>query len=206
MGLSYAAAAMRAPTSRLQVVAVMAIAGLGLHEARYLLEPGGDLAGHLGHDHRYLGLVAPALAALALVALALFVRRLALAAGRAGPQPRSVSLLGVWLVASGGLLAVYLGQESVESLVVSGHGGGLHALFGHGGLIVVLLAHLVGLLVALAVRGGRALIEAFARRRASVARRPGGVARPRLTEILASLSVAARHLAPRGPPSSLVVH
>jgi hypothetical protein len=195
---------MRPPTSRLLVVTLMAIAGLGLHEVRYLLGTGGELAGHLGHHHRYLGLVAPALAALALVGLALLVRRLGLAADEAAHPPRSISLLGLWLVASSGLLAVFVGQESVESLVVDGHGGGLHAVFGHGGWLVVLLAHLFGLLVALTVRGGRALFEAVARRRGPVRRRRARVARPRLPDARSPLFVTARHLAPRGPPPSIL--
>jgi len=70
---------MRSAPSRLQVIALMAAAAVGLHQAHYAVGAGGVT-----------------------LALSLFVRRVAL---RSAPS-RRISLLRTWLFATAGLLAV----------------------------------------------------------------------------------------------------
>lgn len=180
----------RAP-SRLQLAALMAAAALGLHQARYLVGAGGG--GHLSPGHSYFTLLIPLIGALCTLGLALFVRRVS----QRTASPRRTSLLHAWWVASAGLLAIYAGQESLESLLSSWPGGIADAVLGNGGWIALPLAVLFGALVAFVLRGAQAIVSLAARRP-----RPLRPARNRLRPLAARRPRQAplRHLAARGPP------
>jgi hypothetical protein len=124
----------------------------GLHELRYVVvyrhEAGEVLA---LRSHAYLPLVTPVVAAL----LVLWLRRLVLA--RRAP---AVSTPRVWAAVSALLLAVYAAQELLEGALVRDHPSGLQAVAGHGGWTALALAALLGLLVALALRGVEAAAAA----------------------------------------------
>jgi hypothetical protein len=116
-----------------------------------------------------------------------------------------VPLRRAWAAASAGLIALYCLQESVEGLLERGHPAGLAGVFGGGGWLAIPLAIVIGLVIALALRGADAALELARRpsprpqRRAlpTVSVRPAAWAGP-------VRNVAARHLAGRGPPLASV--
>ena len=68
----------------------------------------------------------------------------------------------LWAIASAGLLAIYIGQELTEGLISSGHALRPATLLAGGGLWALPAAIAVGGLLALVVRGGRALVARVA--------------------------------------------
>jgi hypothetical protein len=76
--------------------------------------------------------------------------------GQAGETIR-VRRGSIWLILSGGLLAIFCMQELLESLFTTGHPDGLHGVFGHGGWLAIPLSTAVGGIAAgfvrLAVKG-----------------------------------------------------
>jgi len=104
-------------------------------------------------------------------------------------------------------MAIYVGQELVEGLLASGHPGGLHGVFGHGGWIAVPTAVAIGSLIALTLRVADAVIAFVAGRQ-----RPGPRQRPGRPRHCTPLSVALPRLAPlarvgagRAPPFSFAL-
>src|SRR3954468_21430731 len=115
---------------RLRSCALLAAGALGLHQLRYSLAYAGDAGPALrAQGHAYLGPLTAAVVGALILALALGLRRLA--AGR--PAGGSGSLAGLWLAASGALLAVYAVQESIEGALAPGHPSGIAALTAHAG-------------------------------------------------------------------------
>jgi len=101
------------------------------------------------------------------------------------------------------LFALYAVQESLEGLLESGHPVGLAGVLGHGGWVAVPLALLLGLVVALLLRGRAAIVGHVAGRAARGASRRPARSLLRLPRISpAPLEPLAGHLAGRGPPTS----
>ena len=182
---------MRDPSGRsLRAAALLALAGFGVHQARYALVP--DAHGEGGHA--YLHAIAP-VALAALVALALGRSLAALGARRQAGSRAAASPLARWLAASAALLVLHVGQEGAERLLAGA--GPLDA----GALLVVPLCLIAGAAVALALRGAEHLIVTA----------PGSLAiRPRLAPASLPapagpapplLRILARHLAGRAPPA-----
>src|SRR4051794_18402938 len=136
--------------SMLRATALVAVAALALHELRYLIGYGGGTPEVLASQgHGYL----PAAGALAGALLGVAAAQLT---GRVlhGQGEKAAPRLGVaWLWASVVLLTIFVGQESLEGLLSSGHPDGIAAVTANGGLVAIPLAAALGGLVALGLRG-----------------------------------------------------
>jgi hypothetical protein len=177
---------------RLPLAVLVGAGAFGLHELRYIVVYRSEAAEVLAlRDHAYLPLVTPVVAAL----LVLWLRRLVLARRAPVSTPR------VWAAVSALLLAVYAAQELLEGALVPDHPSGLQAVAGHGGWTALALAALLGLLVAVALRGVEAAASAVT---AVAARLP--LPRPLLPATFAlpaarrPKDAVADFLAGRGPP------
>jgi hypothetical protein len=160
-------------------------AALAVHQLRYELAFGPRTSKALtAQGHAYLSSLTPWIVLLATLAigisLGLLARRWATAAtaataaagraGRAGrpgrPGRAAASAprwpgLRVWMLAALALVAVYAGQEFLEGLFATGHPSGLTGIFGDGGWWALPAALVVGGLLALALRGGAAVVAAL---------------------------------------------
>jgi hypothetical protein len=186
----------------LRAAALLLAAALALHQLRYLI------AGHAVGEasaavHGYLPFAALVASGVVVAAAVGLSRALARARRTGDPGEHASSLRRTWLLATGTLLALHLGQEAVEA-VLAGRGYGPGAMVADGGLLVAPLAAFFGALVVLGLRGARRAIAAAARSvparvpagRAPQSsppaeRRPGPLAAP-----------LALHLAGRAPPLS----
>lgn len=176
---------------RLRRCALLCSGAWAVHDLRYALAPvgGGDGPGH-GYLHAALPLVT---VLVALAATGFVARLLAPRAETAAAR----SLRGEWLLAAAVLFAAFVLQESAESLL-SSHG----PVFAHGGWLAAPVATVVGLAVALLLRGARAAVAAAAR----IAARVRVVVAPPSTSAFAPpaarrpASAPLRHLAARPPP------
>lgn len=187
--------------------ALIALGALGVHDLRYLLAYGGHAGQELSlQGHGYLRLATPMIAGLVVLAAAAFASRVmhAYAAGdgseaRALPRARRI-----WPLASALLIAVYSIQEWIEGELASGHPGGIAAPYGHGGWAAIPLAIVIGLLIAMALRGAATAIAAAAARGRARLRPVAPVDLPlRIGRFIWSApaqSPLARRLAPRAPP------
>ncbi|MCW2954263.1 MAG: hypothetical protein JWQ48_3433, partial [Conexibacter sp.] len=166
----------------LRGAALMPGAALAVHQLRYELAFGPHASKALTtQGHGYLSSLTPwivLLATLAIgVSLGLLAHRWATAPtavagrarrnGRGGRSGRATTSaprrpgLRVWLLAALALVAVYAGQELLEGLFATGHPSGLNGIFGDGGWWALPAALLVGGLLALALRGGAAVVAAL---------------------------------------------
>jgi hypothetical protein len=180
---------------RLRRAALLSSGAWAVHELRFTVAP---VDGGMGPGHAYLHALLPLLTVLVALAATGFVARL-VAPRREHAAARS--LRADWASCAAVLLVSFVLQESAESLL-SAHGPVLAA----GGWWGVPLAALVGLGVALLLRGAHAAVAAGTRVAA------------RLRVVLPALPVAScpplaarrpapaphRHLAARPPPGSLV--
>lgn len=191
--------------SMLRWSALLGAGALVLHELQYRVSfgPGADAA-LAAHGHAYLsGAIAlvSVLAGLAVIRLLAEVgraRRGALASARRAPA----SLPRRWIWSSAALATTYLLQEGLEGQLAPGHPGVLHAVGPHHGWVALLVAVVLGLLVACLMRGAEAIV-ALARRGAHVRRGPrarGRLVRSPAAPCFPRLEVLARHLAGRAPP------
>jgi hypothetical protein len=175
-------------------------AAVVVHQARYWLAYGPRANAELAaQGHSYLTSIVPwTILALALGASA-FLRRVALAlrTGDTGTFTRMPATT-LWSLTTGGLIAIYAIQETLEGMVVAGHPGGFAGVFGHGGWWAVPVAALLALAIVALLLAGRAVIRLAAAR---------GAPRPRLRPLLFPASPLllapaplARAAAGRAPP------
>jgi hypothetical protein len=188
---------------RFRAGAVLAGGALAVHQLRYLLA-----YGHRAHEqltfqgHGYLTLLGPVLASLLVLAAIEFLVRIAQATRTTSTEPALPSYSRLWMLATGWLLVIYTCQESLEGQTASGHPAGPEGVLGHGGWLAILLAAVIGGLVALVLHGAAVTIEIAARRSLARARQtepPPRSCPPILTRDR-RLDVLAVHLAGRGPP------
>jgi hypothetical protein len=173
------------------MAALMGAGAFGVHQVRFALSPA---QGAALHAHGYLAPLGAVLVGLLLFALAAALARIA--RGVVDEAPR---LRRLWVGTSASLVAVYCVQESIEGMLTHGSPFGM---FERGGWVALPLALLVGLAIALVMRGAAAAGAVVA-----AARRPHVISIP-LAPFDALLepwtprrsSAAARHLAARGPP------
>jgi hypothetical protein len=171
----------------------MAAAAFALHQLRYVLAPAGEGG---SADHAYVPFAAAVIVMLIALAAGELAMRVAGARddGTAEADPRST--WAVWLVASAGLVAIFVGQELIESLLGSGH---VTDPLAGGGLSVLPLALALGGFVALALRLAGVAVRAAVRRTSRRRQRAGTVLRPRWRATHPAASVLARKLAGRAP-------
>jgi hypothetical protein len=182
-----------------RLAALMGMGTFAVHQARYALGYRGEASQELvSQGHAYLIALGPLLAGVLMLALAALIRRVA--RGGDGPAPR---FRRVWAGATLALATVYTAQELIEGAVASHHPEGVAGVAGHGGWVALPLALVIGLGIALAMRGAGAaheLAEPLRPWRAPVPVQPTPV--ELVTRLLApKRSGAALAHAPRGPPS-----
>jgi hypothetical protein len=188
-------------TSRAWMVRLAALMGAGtfaVHQARYALGYRDEASGALAaQGHAYLIAAGPLLAGAVMLVVAELIRRTA-RGGAGAPAPRFKRL---WACASLGLFVTYAVQESVEGALAAHHPAGGAGVLGHGGWLALPLAILVGLAIALAMRGASAATSLGAPRRPWRAPLP---AAPRTTRaahrLVAFRGGAALAHGARGPP------
>ena len=189
---------------RLAPLALMPAGAFAVHQLRYWLAFGGRTGLLLQQQgHAYLHSVVPWIVLLAAIAVGVFLQALGRAFGGQCSLPRqTVSFGALWLICAASLVAIYIAQEFLEGLFVTGHPAGLAGIFGYGGWWSIPAAAAVGLVLAVSFHGARRVLHAVADRRARPAIRVRGPARAR-----APRHVPAPALAPladgwsgRGPP------
>ena len=128
-----------------RATALLGAGSAAIHQLRYTIGYG-DSASHAlaAHPHHYMAVALPAVMAVALVALALLLMRLA--CGEHESEGRRAPLWLLWVGCSFALAAIFGIQETLE-------GAGA---FAGGGWIGLALAAPAGLLVALGLRGSEA--------------------------------------------------
>jgi hypothetical protein len=137
-----------------RLAAILAVAAFALHQLRYLLIPGAELA-RQGHGYT-VDLLAPIAVLVLAGALVTLIR------GTEGASPARAPLgrrIAVFTVA---LLAIYAGQESIEAVLTAGHPAGPIALLGDGGWLALPLALGIGALAALLAKALEVVERAIA--------------------------------------------
>jgi hypothetical protein len=178
---------------RLRRAALLSSGAWAVHELRFTVAP---VDGGVGPGHAYLHALLPLLTVLMALTATGFVARLV------APRPETArSLRADWASCAAVLLVSFVLQESGESLL-SAHG----PVFAAGGWWGVPLAGIVGLGVALLLRGARAAVDAGARIAARLLVAPAEPSVAVLAPPAARRPASAplRHLAARPPPGSLV--
>ncbi len=153
---------------RVVPLTLMPAAAVAVHQLRYWLAFGGRAGAELqAQGHSYLHSVVPWIVVLMAISAGAFLRELGRALGGRCSLPRfTVSFAGLWVVCAASLVAIYVSQEFLEGLFVTGHPGGLAGIFGYGGWWSVPAALAVGLVLASAFHGAWWVLR-------EVTRRPG---------------------------------
>jgi hypothetical protein len=178
---------------------VLVLAGaLAVHELRYLI------AGRHedGHVHAYMPWLVAGAAALLGLAVAEFAARLALRIRRRGATQVPAGLR--WLTASVLLTAIFALQEVTERFIAHGRFDLADSLVVHGGWVALPLCFVIGAVIAVLLRGARALLtRAWGRTRARRAVVADATLR-RPTPRAPRVAVIARNLAGRAPPRVVI--
>jgi hypothetical protein len=168
----YLAATMPAPIKhgvairRVAPLALMPAAALAVHQLRYWLA----FAGHAGaqlqaQGHSYLHSLVPWIVLLIALAIGYFLRALGRALGGHSSLPRyTTSFAALWLACTASLVTIYVCQEFLEGLFVTGHPGGLAAIFAYGGWWCIPASTGVGLVLAALFHGARWVLNGVAER------------------------------------------
>jgi hypothetical protein len=179
-------------------------AALAVHQLRYVLAFGGNASLELERQgHSYLHSLVPWIVLLIGVAVGGFLCSLGRALSGETSAPRfTLSLAGLWLVCSICLITIYITQELLEGLFLTGHPAGLAGVFGYGGWWAIPVAACIGLVLAAFFHGARWVLEEVARRAGGISERPPRpLAAPRPPSfLLPRLSPLAEGWSGRGPP------
>jgi hypothetical protein len=179
-------------------------AAFAVHQLRYTIAYGSHASGVLAaQGHSYLDSLAPWVVLLLGLGAGLFTVRVARALSSGGHVGRRRSFAGLWALTSGSLVAIYVVQELLEGYFAVGHPAGVAGVLGHGGWWALVVAPLVGALVAALLRFAHAIVSVAGRtavRRAFLGLRPLRV-RPWAVSLVprAPLAYAA---AGRAPPAA----
>lgn len=185
-------------------VALFPFGAVAVHQLRYQLAFGADASRELADQgHAYLHELTPWIVLAVAAGAGGLLARLA-RAWRSGESERGRCLAALWALTSAALFSIYVGQEFLEGLLAGGHPQGLAGILGDGGLWALPASIAVGGLLALLVRGGRALVARVARLgrrrpRVAAARAPKGAVRPARVA-LPRLAPLAGASAGRAPP------
>lgn len=185
-------------------MALMPAAAFAVHQLRYWLAFGGHAGVMLrAQGHTYLHSAVPWIVLLIAVAIGLFLGALGRALGGNCSLPRyTLSFTALWLLCAVCLIAIYVCQEFLEGLFVTGHPGGLVGIFGYGGWWAIPAAVGVGLVLAAAFHGARWVLREVALRFGPAGvrlRGPAAACAPRLV-LLAPPAPLADGWSGRGPP------
>jgi len=186
-------------------VALLPPAAFAVHQLRYVLAFRGSAGIVLQRTgHSYLHSLVPWIVLLIALALGGFLRALGRAfVGHTSASRFTMSFAGLWLACSVALIAIFVAQEFLEGLFVSGHPAGLIGIFGYGGWWSLPVAVCIGLVLAAVFHGARWVLEEVAQRHV---RSLTGL-RPRSTPTRRHAPALALRLVPladgwsgRGPP------
>jgi hypothetical protein len=194
---------MRATTTRLRALALLAGGALALHQLHYLLEFGGDWRAAFGAPgHAYLSLVVPVVALALAAAATLFLAELAGWRSHRGDRSIDTPSLGLsWTAFALALAGVYLAQELLEGLY-AGHPVALSETLGAHTWSAWALAVAIGGLLALLYCGAEAalaLVPPGLRLRWIA---PVVSARRALADAHPARNPLALHLSARAPPAT----
>ncbi|MBV8218150.1 MAG: hypothetical protein JO325_06790 [Solirubrobacterales bacterium] len=190
---------------RLAPAALMPAGAFAVHQLRYWLAFGNRTGLELAaQGHSYLHSLVPWVVLLIALACGAFLLTLGRALGGRTSLPRyTLSFCSLWLLCAACLVAVYVTQELLEGLFLTGHPGGVIGVFGYGGWWSIPAALAVGLVLAAAFHGARRVLHAVAERAAQpavLAARAPVVAHVRLNPLLPALAPLADGWSGRGPP------
>ena len=190
---------MRTGALTARMAALVGVGSLAVHQLRFLLWYGdGSDRALSAQGHAYLVVVGPVVVTVAAFAFARILDRIARGARTSAPR-----LGRLWLVLSAALTVMFCVQESLEGMLSSGHPDGLAAMAGHGGWLAAPLSAIVGIALAIALRGGAQAAELLA-----PSRSPRAPLRAALPSLLPLAAPAVRRpswlaLAPaRAPPAA----
>ena len=147
--------------------------------------------------HSYLHSLVPWIVLLIGVAVGGFLHSLGRAMSGQTSAPRfTLSLAALWCVCTVCLIAIYITQELLEGMFLTGHPAGLVGVFGFGGWWAIPVAACIGLVLAAFFHGARWVLEEVARRAGATRerRRPEPAPRPSVD----SCSCPASRRWPRG--------
>jgi hypothetical protein len=149
--------------------APMPAAALAVHELRFELAFGGNAGAVLAHEgHSYLNSVAPWLVLLVGVGAGAFLWALGRAlAGQRSLHRYTLSLAALWLATSACLVGIYVAQELLEGMLVTGHPPGLEGVVGYGGWWAIPAALCVGFVLATVFHGARWVLDEITERRST---------------------------------------
>ena len=185
---------------RIRAAAFTLAGALVVHQARYALAPPQN---HHAAEaaHGYFAWLMP------LTVMFLFLTAVELASRlhrSTAKGPRLPGKTVLWIVATASLSGVVLAQEAAEIYFSHGHMPSTSTLLGQGGWLIFPLSAVVGLALALALKGVARLEEWMRERNA---KRPAfeRTVSPRQVSIprAATTSILARRLAGRAPPLRL---
>jgi hypothetical protein len=130
---------------RVRLASILAVGAVGVHQLRYLIAGTSSPAELAGHG--YMGSLLAPIAVLVLAGvLATLVR------GTEGASPEGSALGRRIAIFAGALLAIYVGQESLEAILAAGHPPLLESMLADGGWLAAPLALGIGTLSALLAR------------------------------------------------------
>jgi hypothetical protein len=183
----------------LRLAALMGAGTFAVHQLRFAISyDHGAGAAQAMAGHGYLVPAGAVLAGLLLLALAAALARVA----RGAADDHAPRFWRLWPGASAGLFAVYCVQESIEASLTIGQPASVPGVLEHGGWVALPLSVVVGLAVALIMRGAAAATALVAARRppwrAPAPDAPVQAVLPPWTP--RSTDGTALHLAARGPP------
>jgi hypothetical protein len=192
---------------KFRAAALLAAGALAVHQLRYLLAYGHGSHQQLAlQGHAYLTVFAPVVAGVLMLAAVELLVKVACAGRGSSGEPALPTRPKLWALASTCLLLVYASQEWIEGQLAPGHPAGPAGVLGHGGWLAVVLSAIIGLFVALALRGAGTAIEHAARRNRPRSPRSDSCRAPRLPVRARkpALDVLSLFLAARGPPLTSV--
>jgi hypothetical protein len=188
----------------LRGVALVPIAGLAVHQLRFMLAFGGDAGHELAvQGHAYLGHLVPWIMLAAGFGAGALLGRVSSAwraPSRAVPAP--VSFLRLWLLTALVLIGIYVGQELLEGWLATGHPVGVAGVLGAGGWTALPAASAVGLLLAGILFVAELLVERLAAGHVPAVRRPAALALRRIAVHLAAPGPMASAAPGRAPPAT----
>jgi hypothetical protein len=192
-------------TRRLAQVALLPPAAFAVHQLRYMLAFGSSAGIELQRTgHSYLHSLVPWLVAALAIAVGVFLQALGRAfAGHTSAKRYGATLVGLWLTCSAALLAIFVCQEFLEGVFLTGHPAGLQGIFGFGGWWAVPASLCIGLVLAALFHGARWVLTEVARRQARQTRTwtaPRSQRRPAAV-LLAPPAPLLSGSSGRGPPA-----
>jgi hypothetical protein len=139
-----------------RLAAILAVGAFALHQLRYLIAPGASSSAALSSHGYMTDLLAPIAVLVLAAAVATLIRGTEGALPEGAPLGRRIVVFGV------ALLAIYVGQESLEAILATGHPASPAAMLAGGGWIALPLALTIGALGALLTRALEAVERAIA--------------------------------------------